>query len=245
MDRTREPGKKQGKETRARLASPFMPLFLGVVSLLNGCGTWQKLTGSAAPAKAAADPLCGGDPAIKTTPTASAANSSKSSTIPAIPASNSSASNVAMTIGEPLPGSRLLAIDDKAKKANTWQGPGPGAGAPAGTLTNAPAAAGGVQLQRPEAVADPGQRPTPVPVPLASSLPSGGPSNDQLDALLKQRGVTYQHQEPVTGGIKLTCAVQNRQNPNINRFYEATAADYAGAIQAVLRQIDAQQGTNQ
>ncbi len=245
MDRTREPGKKQARETSARLASALVPLFVGILSLLSGCGTWQKLTGSGATAKATVDPLCGGDPTVKGTPTAATPNSSKSSAIPAIPVSNSSASNVAMTIGEPLPGSRPLAIDDKAKKPNTWQGSGPNPGGTGVTLTSGPAPAGGVQLQRPEAVVDPVQRPTPVPLPLASSIPSGGAvSNDQLQALLKQRGVTFQHQEQVAGGVKFTCAVPNRHNPDINRVYEATASDYAGAVQAVLRQIDAQQGTN-
>jgi hypothetical protein len=150
-----------------------------------------------------------------------------------------------MTLGEPLPGSRQLAINDKAPKPNTWQGPVPSAGGTAGTLTNGPAPGTNVQLQRPEAVVDPVQRPIPVPLPLASSVPSSGaPSNEQLQAVLKQRGVTFQHQEAVAGGIKLTCAVPNRNNPDINRFYEATAADYVGAVQAVLRQIDAQQSTN-
>ena len=245
MDRTREPGKKQGGEARAQLTSALLPLFLAGLSLLSGCSTWQKLTGSG-PAVKATDPLCGGDPAVKGTPTASTPNSSKSSAIPAIPASNSSASNVAMTIGEPLPGSRLLAIDDKAKKPNTWQGSGPNPRGTAGTLTNGAPGGASVQLQRPEAVVDPVQRPTPVPLPLASSVPSGGAlNNDQLQAMLKQRGVTFQHQEQVAGGVKFTCTVPNRHNPDINRFYEATASDYAGAVQAVLRQIDAQQNTNQ
>jgi hypothetical protein len=244
MDRTREPGKKQGEETSSRLVLALLPLLLGAFSLLGGCSAWQKITSPKA--QAAADPLVGGDPAQKATATTTAPTRSKSSAVPALPASNSSASNAAMAIGEPLPGSRPLAIDDRAKNANAWQGSVPRPGAAAGTLTNGSSAGVGVQLQRPEAVVDPGHQPTPVPLPPASSLAATGvPSNDLLQVQLKQHGVTYQHQEPVAGGVKFSCAVPNRHNPNINHIYEATASDYAGAVRAVLQQIDAQQGVSQ
>jgi hypothetical protein len=246
MDRTREPGKKQEEGISARITSACLPLFLGALALLSGCNTWQKLTGSGPTAQAVTDPLVGGDPAQKATSTAAASsNRSKSSAIPAIPASSSSSSNAAMVVGQPLPGGKTLAIDDKSKNTGNWQGSAPAAGPATGTLTNGP---GAVQLQRPEAMVDPVQRPMPVPVPLAPASPVpavAGPSPDQLQTQLKQRGVTFQHQEQVAGGVKFTCAVPNRHNPDINRFYEATASDLPGAIQAVLQQIDAQQGTSQ
>jgi len=247
MDRTREPGKKpgEGEKARAWIASALLLLFLGVYPLLCGCNSLHKVTGGAPAPKSAGDPLVGGDPAQKAAPaTPTTPNRSKSSALPALPASNTSSSNVAMAIGEPLPGSRLLAIDDKAKPAGGWQGSGPNPGGTSGALTNGPAPGAGVQLSRPEAIVGPVQRPTSVPLPPASSISPGGAvttDNGQLQALLKARGVTWQHQDQVAGGVKFTCAVPNRLNPDINRFYEATASDYAGAVQAVLQQIDAQQ----
>jgi len=152
-----------------------------------------------------------------------------------------------MAIGEPLPGSRVLAIEDGGKNAGGWQGPGAPPGGVSGALTNGPATGGGVQLHRPEAIVEPVQRPTPVPLPAASAVPSVNNSAttiDQLEAQLKTHGATLQRQEQVAGGVKFTCAVPNRLNPDINRFYEATASDYASAVRAVLQQIDAQQSGN-
>jgi hypothetical protein len=45
----------------------------------------------------------------------------------------------------------------------------------------------------------------------------------------------------VAEGVKFTCAVPNRHNPDISRFYEATASGYPTAVRAVLQQIDSQQ----
>jgi len=47
-----------------------------------------------------------------------------------------------MAIGEPLPGSRVLAIEDGGKKAGGWQGQGPPPGGVNGALTNGPAPGG-------------------------------------------------------------------------------------------------------
>jgi hypothetical protein len=151
-----------------------------------------------------------------------------------------------MAIGEPLQGGRaLLAIDDKNKSpVGGWQGPG------SVTPTSGQAGAGPVQLQRPEPMVDPVQRPTPVPLPPAGPtgvtptayIPTPGSmaENEQLQAQLKTRGVTWQNQQVVPEGIKFTCAVPNRHNPDINRLYEATAGDLGSAVRAVLQQIDAQ-----
>jgi len=252
MDRTREPGKKkEGNRPRAWTASAVLAVFLAGYPLLNGCNGLQKMTGGTPAPKTAGDPLVGADPAQKAAPaTATAPTRSKSSALPALPASNSSSSNVAMVVGEPLPGTRLLAIEDGTKNSGTWQGQGPPPGTGA-TLTNGltpSAGGGGVQLNRPEAIVEPVQRPTPVPLPAASAVgPASNAAMDtaQLEAQLKMRGVTLSRQDKVAEGVKFTCAVPNRHNPDINRFYEATASDYASAVRAVLQQIDAQQNANQ
>jgi hypothetical protein len=41
-----------------------------------------------------------------------------------------------------------------------------------------------------------------------------------------------------TGEWQFSCSIPNRQNPNVNRQYRATAATELAAIQAVLDQID-------
>jgi hypothetical protein len=209
----------------------------------------RKSTVPTAPTIPPVDPLVGGDPLPKAAPAPAAATvpatkTSKAATLPALPASSSSASTAAMAIGEPLSGGRTtLAIDDKnMSPGGAWQGPG--------GVTPASGQAGPVQLQRPEPIVDPVQRPTPVPLPPAgptgvtpasySATPGSMAENEQLQAQLKTRGVTWQNQQVVAEGIKFTCAVPNRHNPDITRLYEATAGDLGAAVRAVLQQIDEQ-----
>jgi hypothetical protein len=79
-----------------------------------------------------------------------------------------------------------------------------------------------------------------TPAAFSTSPGAGTMEIDALQAQLKQRGVTWQHQEPVADGVKFVCAVPNRHNPDINRIFEATASTYAAAVRAVLQQIDSQ-----
>jgi hypothetical protein len=206
--------------------------------------------GSPKATAAAGDPLIGGDPVPnKSTPTA-APSKTKSAALPPLPSSSSATTTAAMAIGEPLPGSKTLAIDDgRNTPGGGWQG-GEGKGGTSATLTGVQVAGAGVQLHRPEPIVEPVPRPVPVALPPAvpavtpasfSTVPAGALENEQLQALLKARGVSWQHQERVAEGVKFICAVPNRHNPDISRIYEATAADYASAVRAVLPQIDAQQ----
>jgi hypothetical protein len=71
--------------------------------------------------------------------------------------------------------------------------------------------------------------------------PSNAPPQQTTDILLAQlrsRGVQWQKQDIVPEGIRFTCIVPNRNNPESMQIYEATARDYATAVQAVLVKID-------
>jgi hypothetical protein len=232
MDRSGQPEKTHSRGQAWFAGALLISTFAGIST---GCSGWNKITGGGTAAPAVGDPLYGSDPAQKNPP-AAAPSRSKSAALPAAPASNSSTSNVAMALGDPLPGSRPLAIEDVNKKPGGWQGPGAGSSSGA-QLTGSV----GVNLQKPEAIVDPVQRPTTLPVAGTAPAAPSAADLDQLQAQLKQRGMTWQHEESVAGGVRFTCAVPNRHNPDINRFYEATAPDLAAAIRAVLQQIDSQQ----
>jgi hypothetical protein len=147
--------------------------------------------------------------------------------VPPIPTANSATSTAALAGGRP------LSINGGGFAA---------ASQPAGTLTGS----GGIILRPPEAI------PSVQEVPLDTHRPGGNtglpastwnsqiPSYQQLQDQLRARGVTFQKADPVADGVKLTCIVPNRLNPQVNRFYEATARDYAAAVQAVVQQIDQQ-----
>lgn len=65
---------------------------------------------------------------------------------------------------------------------------------------------------------------------------AGGPSSDEmLFKHLQDRGILQQKQDTVPGGIRLTCYARSATGL---RIYEATAADYPAAAQAILRQLD-------
>jgi hypothetical protein len=74
------------------------------------------------------------------------------------------------------------------------------------------------------------------PVPTVNL--AGFSQTDDLKNSLAARGVIWQDQQQFDGGVRFRCRVANPQNPNSVRVYEATAADYPTAVQAVLNQID-------
>jgi hypothetical protein len=63
---------------------------------------------------------------------------------------------------------------------------------------------------------------------------------EQAQDQLRARGVNYQELENRDGQWHFVCSVPNRQNPNLSRFYEATAGDDLSAVKAVLDRIDTQ-----
>jgi hypothetical protein len=70
------------------------------------------------------------------------------------------------------------------------------------------------------------------------SFVPGTATTEILQAQLRSRGVIWQKQEPVADGVRFTCIVPNRYNPDSCRAYDATARDLLTAVQAVLVQID-------
>jgi hypothetical protein len=66
----------------------------------------------------------------------------------------------------------------------------------------------------------------------------GSDSFKQVQDQLAARGVTWQSLVGDTNGWKFRCSLPNRDNPAINRAYEASAANYLDAIRAVLEKID-------
>jgi hypothetical protein len=153
--------------------------------------------------------------------------------VPPIPTASSSPSNAALA-ANPLPGSRPLSIGSVDAAAT-----------PAGTLTSGPS--NGAKLSRPEPIVQPIPRDAGSTAPGTSAVVPVGTwgaagqqptTTDPIQQKLKDRGVTFQRQEVVSGGIHFSCTVPNPQNPAVTRFFEATAPDYPSAVQAVLQQMD-------
>jgi hypothetical protein len=82
----------------------------------------------------------------------------------------------------------------------------------------------------------------PTVMPLSDQAPGayvpGAPTSEILQAQLRARGVIWQKQESVADGVRFTCVVPNRYNPDSCKAYDATARDIVTAIQAVIVQID-------
>jgi len=89
-------------------------------------------------------------------------------------------------------------------------------------------------------VSRPDSQPVASPVSLSSSQVT---TNEQAQAILKNRGVIWQRLDQVanTGEWKFSCSLPNPQNPRLHRTYEGTAPDSLGAIRAVLDKIEKDQ----
>lgn len=169
-------------------------------------------------ANAGVDPLLG--PSAAARPAAQAAGPAPGSVtpLPRLPAPSSLTSNAALASGAPtVPDSgQDLRIADAYRKPE------------------APASPGGTVLRRPEPVFQPAGLAAPAaPVAALGTF-------EQAQAALTARGVTWQRLETLAdaGEWKFSCSVPNRQNPAVNRTYEARARDALSAIQAVIDQID-------
>jgi hypothetical protein len=64
------------------------------------------------------------------------------------------------------------------------------------------------------------------------------PSTEALSKQLQDRGVINQKQDVAPEGVRLTCYVSRGPGAGL-RILEVTAADYASAAQAILKQLDA------
>jgi hypothetical protein len=152
-----------------------------------------------------------------------------------LPVSGSTMSNAALAAGRPQPldNSHDLRITDPKAGGNGGNRAGQG------TLTANDGT--GAQLVPAIQTSDPGPRRDAPPADNLVSLASTrNGSYEQAQAQLAARGVIWQRLENAsdTGEWKFSCAVPNRQNPNVHRTYEAKAKDFLSAMQAVLEQID-------
>jgi hypothetical protein len=228
MDRSAKPGRRcRPRKRRTLLALAALGLGAGLTGA--GCST-AHLTSN----EKVGDPLLGPAPATLAQPVPPPQTSSNSGNgLAPVPSSAGLSTNAALASQTPT--AQALAIGNAS--ADSWQRSGQGASPGAITAPTTP-------------------QPRVVPVPkdtgyssstaqpiqpagswAASSAPA--PSAEQLDATLKAHGVIGHKQEAAPGGIHLVCAVANPSNPNANQIYEVTAADYAAAVQAIVRQIDA------
>src|SRR5205814_1720477 len=134
---------------------------------------------------------------------------------------------------DPLPGGKAIGIPDPTATAQASWVAKDKPPAPPGVPT--------VNIRPPEQppiqpVPPPTHNPDLPPVPVTQSAP---PPDSDLAAALKARGVVYQQQSNVPGGVRFRCGVApNPQDPTVLVVYEAVAADYRSAVIAVLNQID-------
>src|SRR5262249_22667835 len=138
-------------------------------------------------------------------------------------------SNAALAAGQPKPldPTHDLRIGSGPNAVPTgWQGNG----------------GSGAVLERPQQLPEPGSGKelfatgNAVPAPPITSY-------EKTQAGLAARGVKWQRLEHIAASNewRFTCSLPSRQNPNVNRTYEASAGDHIAAIQHVLDKIQAEQ----
>jgi hypothetical protein len=98
----------------------------------------------------------------------------------------------------------------------------------------------GVVLQTPLQPVPPPTINSQQPVPTVPISGAAAPPNDpaQLLAALKARGMVWNTQTPIAGGVRFSCGISNPQNPNVIQAFDATAADAPSAMSAVLQKLD-------
>jgi hypothetical protein len=116
---------------------------------------------------------------------------------------------------------------------------------PTTSSSGLPGPANGTQASAPTAVpvVSAAAVPTVVATPATAVQPvsqAAFTESDPLETALKSHGVIWHDQKNLADGVHLTCRVANPQDANFTRVYEATGADFAAAVQAVLDQIDQQ-----
>jgi hypothetical protein len=73
-----------------------------------------------------------------------------------------------------------------------------------------------------------------------AGFPGGSSARDQAWEQLRARGVNWHQLDRQGDQWHLRCTIPNPSNPNVSRFFEATAADEATAIWGVIEKIDGQ-----
>ena len=109
-----------------------------------------------------------------------------------------------------------------------------------------PAAPSTLAPSRAALAASPTSRPgTTAPTPSRDTIKQASWTSEhltweQVQEMLRQRGVVEQQLEMRNGQWHLRCFVVNPNNPNLRRGFDATAASEVEAALAVIRKIDSQ-----
>jgi len=222
--------KDQGKRRRERASPPCgcrsCLLFLVPLSsflCLAGCTTNGRLANN--------DPLLGGPAIPRGAGGAVAAQPTSNRPLPPLQAPSPATSNAALAAGpsRPLDPTHDLRIG-KTPAATPTSGSAQGNG-------NTNGNGSGIVLQQPQPLTEPIKNDNFTG--MSSAAPGG---NTRItDTVLKARGVKWQRLEHANGEWKFTCSLPGRQNPNVNRTYEATGPDSLTAIQRVLDKIQSEQ----
>jgi len=154
--------------------------------------------------------------------------------VPSIPTNNTATNpaTLASVSGIPVSLSRPLAIDDEGKVQTARSQPSgfvpanPSPKFEPVPEANASAPSGSWQLPATN---------VPPTLPPADSV-NANPA-DALRQQLQARGVLNQKVDPIAEGVRLTCYVPRSDSQGL-RVLEVTAADYATAAQAILRQLE-------
>jgi hypothetical protein len=223
MAMVRENGKRTKQTRRGRPAGFLLVAGLATL-LLTGCPstTPTKTTSSVDPLLGDYAPRPGG-PA----PAAPPPGPSKTSQlgVPPIPSAQLTPSAAGLASGRALQGGRPLALD--------------------GGVAAIPAAGPAKASLQPLVQPVPRELPLPGPgvVPVGGGAWTPPPTPGAQDALLAQlkaRNVLWHKQETVPGGVRFSCIVPSRTQPDATRVFEATGRDLTAAVQAVLQKIDSQ-----
>jgi hypothetical protein len=232
MRRPRQDGKTVGGSQARRPVWALLPCAVGVALVgLSGCQAPNETRAKTA------DPLTGEQGPQKIAVGQTLPPQNRAGMTPAQPSTIASKSTAALLDPDPLQGGKPpLVIPDPQKQQVAVQPTGDWQAKPGGSPTGGQSALP-VTLKLPVAT----QPSVPPPVPGANGsiqpLPNAGCDPAQL-AALKQRGVLWQNQQQVDGGMHFSCAVPNPKDASFSRVYEATAADLRSAVNAVLEQID-------
>jgi hypothetical protein len=147
-----------------------------------------------------------------------------------LPAASSATNTASLALNQPLEGGRELAIQGPRGSVgpNTWNGPG------------RPADGTGTVLDKPQPIVPVSRTTTDTAQPANEFDRAGRVAGtyEQLQAELAARGMNWYRQEKWGDGVKFTCTIPNRANPNKARTYEAVAGTDVAALRLVLDQVD-------
>jgi hypothetical protein len=218
MYRPANPGKP-------RRASKIAILLAGALLGLTGCSHTQHA------ATTLGDPLLGPAPPPAQSTSPLHATTPQGSGLPPIPQNTGSNTNVGLASQPP---AQSLAISQGTGWARQVDG--------AAKTTQATPVSSQPKVQevpKENGITAPTTLPTVKQTGWSAASQPTAPSTDELEQQLKSRGVLAHEQAPDGSGIRLTVVIANPTNPDARETMWTTAADYATAVAAIVREIDA------